>query len=89
MSERQTRPRIFLSSTVQDFEDLRSALKFWLEELGFDVQASNYPDFEHAPDSDTIEACLQNVRDSDYYLLLIGTSGGQYIEDRGRNLRVV
>ncbi|MEX2245590.1 MAG: DUF4062 domain-containing protein [Dehalococcoidia bacterium] len=76
------RPRVFLSSTIPDFRDLRSALKFWFEELGFEVQASDYPDFEHAPDAEAIEACLTNVRCSDYYVLFIGERLGWYVADQ-------
>jgi hypothetical protein len=31
------RPKVFISSTIYVFRDLRSALKYWLEELGYDV----------------------------------------------------
>lgn len=31
------KPSIFISSTIFDFKDLRSSLKFWLEEYGFNV----------------------------------------------------
>ncbi len=86
MMNRNARPRLFISSTVQDFEDLRSALKFWLGEIGFDVQVSNYPDFEHAPAADTIQACLDNVRASDFYVLLIGECRGWYLEDHAASI---
>jgi hypothetical protein len=38
-----TKPAVFISSTVHDFRDLRSALKFWLEELGYEVMAKYAP----------------------------------------------
>jgi len=40
------KPKIFISSTIYDFQDLRSSLKYWLSELGFSVQLSEYSDFE-------------------------------------------
>ena len=70
------RPRVFLSSTIKDFFDLRSALRWWLEELGFDVQANEYNDFDKPPDQNAINACLDVVRSSDYYILLIGDRKG-------------
>jgi hypothetical protein len=39
MSERK--PKVFVSSTIYDFRDLRSALKLWLEEYGYDVLRSH------------------------------------------------
>lgn len=34
------KPKIFVSSTILDFEDLRGSIKFYLEEFGYDVQMS-------------------------------------------------
>jgi Domain of unknown function (DUF4062) len=39
------KPTVFISSTIYDFKDLRSAIKYYLEELGFEVFASDYNDF--------------------------------------------
>ena len=33
-------PRVFISSTVTDLADVRSATKYWLEESGFEVLTS-------------------------------------------------
>jgi len=67
---------------------MRSALKYWLEQLGFDVQASEYAGFEHAPDRDAIEACFENVRSSELYVLLIGVEKGTCIERDGEQVSI-
>lgn len=73
------RPTVFVSSTIYDFSDLRSALKFWLSEMGFDAQLSEYNDFKKNLNTNSYEACLQSVAESDYFILLIGTRyGGMY-----------
>jgi len=72
-----SRPRLFLSSTVHDFRDLRLALKYWLEELGYEVQLSDLNDFDRQPDDGTFAACFRGVAAADYYLLLIGDRKGQ------------
>ena len=36
--------------TVYDFLDLRSALKLWLEEYGYDVLMSEFDDCTQVPD---------------------------------------
>jgi len=61
-------PRIFVSSTVSDFEDLRGALKYWLRSLGFHVQVSEFSDFEKPVDASTLDACLAGVKTSDAYI---------------------
>ena len=81
------KPRIFISSTIAEFSDLRQALKYWLEEMGFEVQLSEQNDFERKPDKGTIEACFDNIRLSDYYLLLIGGTKGSS-DDKKSNVSV-
>lgn len=73
------RPTFFISSTIYDFRDLRSALKFYLEEQGCKVLASEYNDFEKPLDSHSYEACLRAIHAADYFILLIGSRvGGWY-----------
>lgn len=75
------RPTFFISSTIYDFRDLRSALKFYLEEQGCKVLASEFNDFEKPLDKHSYEACIESIRSADYFVLLIGTRvGGWYDE---------
>ena len=39
------KPKIFISSTIYDFQDLRSALKYWFKEYGYEARLSEYNDF--------------------------------------------
>lgn len=75
------RPTFFISSTIYDFRDLRSALKFFLEELGCKVLASEFNDFEKPLDEHSYDACLKAIHSADYFILLIGSRiGGWYRE---------
>jgi Domain of unknown function (DUF4062) len=75
------RPIVFVSSTVFDFRDLRSALKYWLEELGYDPRLSEFNDFPKPLDDNSYDACLKTIEDADYFVLLIGSRvGGWYNE---------
>lgn len=75
------RPTFFISSTIYDFRDLRSSLKFYLEEQGCKVLASEFNDFEKPLDSHSYEACLKAIHSADYFILLIGSRvGGWYDE---------
>lgn len=75
------RPVVFVSSTIYDFADLRSALKYWLNEMGFDAQLSEYNDFQKNLNVNSYEACLQAIEKSDYFVLLIGTRRGGMFPD--------
>ncbi|MFI5300353.1 MAG: DUF4062 domain-containing protein [Polyangiales bacterium] len=70
---------MFVSSTIYDFRDLRSALKYWLEELGYDVQMSDYAEFDKDADENSYHACLKTIDTCDYFVLLVGGRvGGLY-----------
>ncbi len=75
------KPKIFVSSTIVDFEDLRGALKYYLEEYGFDVQMSEYPNFTVDPNSSAIETCIKNLTDCQYFILLIGYRRGSWFKE--------
>lgn len=70
------RPTVFLSSTIRDFADLRGAIKFWLEENGFEVWLSEFNDFDKRPGANAFDACFESVRRADFYVLLIGDKRG-------------
>ncbi|TCT25729.1 DUF4062 domain-containing protein [Thermomonas haemolytica] len=73
------RPTFFISSTIYDFRDLRSALKFYLEDQGCKVLASECNDFEKPLDKHSYDACLEALRSADYFILMIGARvGGWY-----------
>lgn len=72
-------PTIFISSTVYDFRDLRSSLKYYLEQQGCKVLASEFNDFQKPLDRHSYDACLAAIRQSDFFILLIGSRvGGLY-----------
>ena len=73
------RPRVFVSSTIYDFRDLRSALKFHLEELGYEVMLSEFNDFRKDLDQNSYVSCLKLIDDCQYFILFVGGRvGGWY-----------
>ncbi|WP_181002443.1 DUF4062 domain-containing protein [Pectobacterium odoriferum] len=78
------KPRFFLSSTIYDFKDLRSALKYYLEQQGCIVSASEYPDFKISADKHSYDSCLENIESSDYFILFIGARVGGWYDEENR-----
>lgn len=79
MNALKRKPTVFISSTIYDFSDLRGALKYYLEELGYVVNMSEFNDFQRDLDENSYSACLETVGNSDYFILLIGSRvGGRY-----------
>jgi len=73
-------PSIFISSTVNEFRDLRSALAFTLRTQGYTVYLSESADFDIRGDRSAIEECFENIRKCDYYVLLIGGVRGNLFD---------
>ena len=78
------RPKIFISSTIYDFRDLRSALKYHLEALGFDVQLSEKNDFYKELNINSYKACLKSIENVNYFMLLIGSRVGGYYDKKNK-----
>ncbi|MCH7606292.1 MAG: DUF4062 domain-containing protein [Chloroflexi bacterium] len=78
-----TLPNVFVSSTVLDMGDLRAGIKYVLEQQGFRVLLSEQPDFDVRGDRPAVEECLENVRVSDYFVLIIGGRRGGIYQDEG------
>jgi hypothetical protein len=78
MDRATNQPRVFISSTISDFRDLRSALKFWLEELGLRVLLSEFNDFDRRPDQGTFASCFEAISTCHYFVLLIGSKRGSF-----------
>jgi hypothetical protein len=74
------KPTIYISSTIYDFADLRSSLKYVLEELGYTVLLSDFNDFKKPLDKNSYDSCLAALKEADYFLLLIGQRVGGFVD---------
>jgi hypothetical protein len=78
------RPTFFLSSTIYDFSDLRSAVKHLLEQQGCIVLASEYNDFNKPLDVHSYQGCLDSIAQADFFILFIGTRTGGWFDKDNR-----
>ena len=74
-------PLVFVSSTVEDFRDLRSALRFWLDSLGYRRFMSEFSGSDKVLGPGTYDACFEAIHRADLYVLLIGTRRGSLISE--------
>jgi hypothetical protein len=74
---------VFVSSTIDDFGDLRWALKVWLEELGLADMMSEYTDSGREPERDSFDSCFEVIDQCDYFLLIGRRKGSPYGAHRG------
>jgi hypothetical protein len=68
--------KIFISSTVYDLRDIRSAIDFHLTELGHEVYLSELPSFNPANGKSSYDACFKKIESCDLFVLLIGSRVG-------------
>ena len=70
---------VFISSTVEDLDGVRRALKDQLEARGVEVRLSEDADFPVEPGVSSHDACLRAVRTAHVFVLLVGSRfGGEY-----------
>ncbi|MEI7911225.1 MAG: DUF4062 domain-containing protein [Verrucomicrobiota bacterium] len=71
------KPRIFLSSTCFDLNDVRSSLSTFLTGYGFEVlNSQDTKVFGVNPGTHSHTACLDEVENSDYLVLIVGGRAG-------------
>ena len=69
-------PVVFISSTVRDFADLRGAIGYVLRQRGVSVLMSEAWDFPVLGDHSTFQECIENIRSSDLYVLIVDKTRG-------------
>jgi hypothetical protein len=70
---------VFISSTVEDLDQVRRELRGALEQRGIEVRLSEDADFPVEPGVSSHDACLRAVRSSHVFLLLVANRfGGEY-----------
>jgi hypothetical protein len=75
------RLRVIVSSTAYDLGVLRSSMKRFIEELGFDAILSEYSDIPYDFREATHRSCLKEVETCDMLVLIIGSRFGSEISD--------
>lgn len=75
--------KVFVSSPKEGFENIRKSCKETLEYLGLDFFIS---EFEGSTPSDSINVCLNEVRNCDIYILLLVNEYGSIIQHKNKSL---
>lgn len=68
--------KIFVSSTCYDLSIIRSQLKSFIENMGYDAVLSEYNDIFYNPQDHTHESCVKEVSNADVVILIIGSRFG-------------
>lgn len=68
--------KIFVSSTCYDLSIIRSQLKSFIENMGYEAVLSEYNDVFYDPQDHTHESCVKEVANADVVILIIGSRFG-------------
>ena len=75
------RPRIFLSSTIQDLSHIRDALRATIEEIGYEPVMSEHGEVGYLPDQTAEESCYSSLEQCDVLVAVIGRRYGSIGKD--------
>lgn len=80
-------PRVFISSTCYDLNDVRDILVSFIKAFGFEPILSERGDVFFHPDLHTHESCVCEIKNCELFILIIGGRfGGQYISDKAKSI---
>ncbi|RTL01997.1 MAG: DUF4062 domain-containing protein [Proteobacteria bacterium] len=69
-------PKIFVSSTCYDLQEIRLNLKNYITEFGCDSILSEFGDIFYDPVAHVQDTCVDAIKQSDLFILIIGNSYG-------------
>lgn len=69
-------PKIFISSTCYDLNVVRSQLRGFISNFGYEPVMSDYADILYDPRSHTHTSCLKEVENCDMLILIVGSRFG-------------
>ena len=74
--------KVFISSTCYDLSIIREQLKKFIENMGYFTILSDYSDILYDPREHTHTSCVQEVKNADMVILIIGSRyGGKTVPD--------
>jgi hypothetical protein len=68
--------RVFVSSTCYDLSILRSELRPFISQMGYEPIMSDYADILYDPRTHTHDSCLKEIPSADVIVLIIGSRFG-------------
>lgn len=71
-------PRIFISSTCFDLQEIRGNIRQFIKDFGYDPIMSEFGDIFYDFDTHVQDSCIEAIKSSDFYILIIGDYYGSF-----------
>ena len=71
-------PRIFVSSTCYDLQEIRFQLRYFINEFGYDAVMSDFDDIFYSYETHVQDSCLEEISKCQLFILVVGNNYGSF-----------
>lgn len=80
-------PRLFVSSTCYDLQEIRFQLRNFIRDFGYDAVMSEFDDIFYNYETHVQDSCLEEINKCQLFILVVGNNYGSfYHQDRENNI---
>lgn len=80
-------PRIFVSSTCYDLQEIRFQLRNFISEFGYDSVMSEFDDIFYGYDKHVQDSCLDEISKCQLFVLVIGNNYGSFYHQEKQEVK--
>lgn len=80
-------PRIFVSSTCYDLQEIRFQLRNFITDFGYDAVMSEFDDIFYGYDKHVQDSCLDEISKCQLFLLVVGNNYGSFYHQENKELK--
>lgn len=81
-------PRIFVSSTCYDLQEIRFQLRNFITDFGYDAVMSEFDDIFYDYDKHVQDSCLDEISKCQLFLLVVGNNYGSFYHQDKQELQM-
>ncbi len=81
-------PRIFVSSTCYDLQEIRFQLRNFISDFGYDAVMSEFDDIFYGYDKHVQDSCLDEISKCQLFVLVIGNNYGSFYHQEKQEAKI-
>ncbi|MBI0398019.1 DUF4062 domain-containing protein [Cyclobacterium marinum] len=81
-------PRIFVSSTCYDLQEIRFQLRNFIRDFGYDAAMSEFDDIFYGYDKHVQDACLEEISKCQMFVLVVGNNYGSFYHQEKKEKKI-
>lgn len=81
-------PRIFVSSTCYDLQEIRFQLRNFISDFGYDAVMSEFDDIFYGYDKHVQDSCLDEISKCQLFVLVIGNNYGSFYHQEKQEVKI-